>query len=513
MARTDVSASTSWGDAPGLDDDALLEKLGYRKTLSRRVNAFGNAAMSAAIISPITGIMYSLSLVMGAGGNALMVWGWLIAGLLVLFVGAAMAEINSAYPTSAALYYWSAQLAKRHNAAWSWFTGWLNFAGQIGGTASADFAAALFIEALIGLYHPSFNPHPWQTLVLFGVILLLHALANTLAVKTVAFLNKVAVWWLGLGTLAIMVYLALAKHHASTKFALSHFANSTGFHWDWYVAGIGLLFTMGTFTGFDASSHMSEETTGAAMSAPRGIIRSISFSLITGMILVLALAFAMTDANYGNEAGAGTPPLQVFLDAGNKTGATIMMVIVIGAMLFCGLANMTSNSRQIFAFSRDRAIPGWRRWRTVSSRTQTPIASVWFAAASALVLGLPYLWNSQAFFAIVSVNAIGLFSAYAIPIFLRLRRGDDFQPGPWNLGQLSKPVALIAVIWVALSSTVFLMPEVSPITLKNFNYAPVAFGVVLLVATVWWFVTARTSYKPVMYGSPAAMAEAEDAMA
>jgi hypothetical protein len=101
------------------------------------------------------------------------------------------------------------------------------------------------------------------------------------------------------------------------------------------------------------------------------------------------------------------------------------------------------------------------------------------------------------------LNVVGLFLAYGVPIFLRLRLGDDFQPGPWNLGRYGKLVARIAVTWIVLSNVLFMLPHASPITLASFNYAPIALGVVLLIATVWWFATARRRFKgPVSYGSP-----------
>ena len=461
-------------------DEELLEQLGYKSVLARRVNALGNMAISATIISPITGIFYSVPLVMGAGGPSVMVWGWLAAGLMVLFVGRSMAEINSKYPTSAALYYWSSALAKRRKKGWSWFTGWLNFAGQIGGTAGADFAAANFIQALITLQRPSYNPTPQGTLAIFGAILFVHAVANTFAVRAVAAMNKVAVVWLGVGILVIVGYLALAPHHTTTSFALGHFVNTTGFRWSWYAAGIGLLLPMGTFTGFDASPHLSEETTGAALAAPRGIVRAIVYCLTIGFVLVVALAFAMT--HYDTQAAAGNPSVQILLDAGSVTGAKLMLVVIIGAMLFCGLANLTSNSRQIFAFSRDGAIPGWRRWRQVSRRTQTPVNAVWFAAACAFALGVPSLKNSTALSAILSINVVGLFSAYGIPIWLRLRQGQEFDPGPYRL-RWPLLNARIAVAWVVVCAVLFVLPTTSPMTATNFNYAPVALGVVLLIAS------------------------------
>lgn len=494
------------------DDDQTLRELGYPRQLARRVNAFGNFAISATIINFISGVMTGLSLAMVAGGPRIMVFGWLGVGLLVLFVGASMAEITSGFPTSAALYYWSAKLAKRHNAGWSWFTGWLNFIGQIGGTAATDFALANFGVALAELQWPSFAPNKYEVLGIYGAILLIHALLNTYTVGLVALLNKISIAWLLGGGLVIVFYLIVfPAHHTSTSFAFTHFVNGTGFKSGIYGGMIGLLFTAWTFTGFDASAHMSEETTQAAVSAPKGIVRSIVFSWIAGLVLILALTYSMTD--YANEASSGVPAGQIFVDSLGITTAKIFLLVVCGAIFFCGLANMTSNSRQIFAFSRDGAIPGAKLWRSVSKRTHTPVKSVWFAAVGAFLLGVPSLWNNVAFSAIVSVNVIGLFGSYGVPIFLRLRRGDDFTPGPWNLGKWSKPVATVAVVWIVLSSILFLLPQASPINHNNFNYAPVALAVVLLIATVWWFVTARRTYRgPISYGTPEELAAMEQDM-
>ena len=53
-----------------------------------------------------------------------------------------------------------------------------------------------------------------------------------------------------------------------------------------------------------------------------------------------------------------------------------------------------------------------------------------------------------AFFAVTSISVIGLYIAYTIPVFLRWRPGDKFEPGPWTLGNKYKWVNLIAIVWV-----------------------------------------------------------------
>ncbi|MFG3281438.1 amino acid permease [Streptomyces sp. NPDC048111] len=474
--------------------------MGYPRKLTRRFQGFDNFAISFTIINIISGIFSAFGFGMGAGGPRILIFGWIGVSVMVLFVGAAMGEIASAYPTSGALYFSAGKLAKRHRGAWSWYTGWLNFVGQVGGTAATNYAAATFIQAFISMQWPSYEGTPQQTVAIATAILLVQALANTYTVQLVALVNRISVWWLLIGMVVIVAALTVKpSSHQPVSFA-THFVNSTGFDNGLYAAMLGLLVTSWTFTGFDGSFHMSEETVQATVNTPKGIMRAIIYSALAGLVLMLALVYSIRD--YAAELGAAAPPVQILVDALGMGTAKLLLLIVIGAMLFCGLANMTSNTRQIFAFSRDGAMPGSRWWHSVSLRTRTPVKAVWLAAACALVLIIPGWWSHTAFTAIVSVNVVGLYLAYGVPIFLRLRL-NDFQAGPWNLGRYGRPVAAIAVIWIVLSSILFMLPQVSPITADSFNYAPIALGVVLLIATVWWFATARRRFQgPVSYGSP-----------
>jgi amino acid transporter len=275
------------------------------------------------------------------------------------------------------------------------------------------------------------------------------------------------------------------------------------------VFALGLLLAQYTFTGYDASAHMTEETKDAARTAPRGIVMSIIVSLIAGWILLLGVTFAIQ--NYASEASAVVPPAQIFIDAIGTTGAKLLLLIVIGAQFFCGMSSVTANSRMIYAFSRDGALPGSNFWHKVNKRTRTPTNSIWFAAVGALILGLPYLWNPEAYAAVTSIAVIGLYIAYILPVILRLRQGDRFVRGPWHLGRWSMTVGVIATIWVAFITILFMLPPVSPINLAtNFNYAPVAVAVVLLFAGGWWFLGARNWFKgPRVQGTPAELAAIE----
>ncbi|MFI6288314.1 amino acid permease [Streptomyces sp. NPDC051018] len=476
--------------------------MGYPRRLTRRFGAFDNFAISFTVISVITGIFSAFGYGMAAGGPPVLILGWIAVSVMVLAVGAAMGEIASAYPTSGALHFAAGKLARHHSGAWSWYTGWLNFVGQVGRTAATGYAAATFIQAYITMHWPRhYEVTGRRTVIITAAILLIQALANTYTVRLVAIFNRISVWWLLIGATVIVTCLILIPaRHQEASFA-TDFMNGTGFTSGVYAAMLGLLVASWTFTGFDGSFHMSEETVKASVNTPKGIMRAIACSAVVGLALILALVYAIRD--YPATAGASAPPVRILVDALGTGIAQLLLLIVIGAMLFCGLASMTSNTRQIFAFSRDGAMPGSRLWHSVSPRTRTPVKAVWLAAACSLALITPAWWSHTAFAAVVSVNVVGLYLAYGIPVFLRLRLGDAFEPGPWSLGRWSVPVARTAVGWIAFTSALFVLPHVSPITATTFNYAPIALGAVLLIATVWWFATARRRFQgPVSYGSP-----------
>jgi amino acid transporter len=269
------------------------------------------------------------------------------------------------------------------------------------------------------------------------------------------------------------------------------FVNNTGWNSTFYVVLIGLLLAQYTFTGYDASAHMTEETHGADVSGPRGIVMSIIVSLIAGWVLLIGVTFAIQSYDGALNSSTGVPPAQIFIDAVGETGGKLLLVIVIGAQFFCGMSSVTANSRMVYAFARDGALPASGFWHRLNRRTRTPTNAIWLAAVGAFLLGLPYLWNVTAYAAVTSIAVIGLYIAYVLPTFLRLRQGDDFVPGPWNLGRWSRPVGIVAVAWVAFITVLFMLPQVSPVTRTSFNYTPIAVLVVLGFAGIWWVVSAR----------------------
>lgn len=472
---------------PRKSDDTYLRELGYEPVLTRRMGPFGNFAISFSVISVLSGCMTLYGFGLNTGGPSVMLWGWLLVGAMVIFIGAALAEVTSAYPTSGALYYQAEQLGGRK---WGWYTGWLNLLGLLGAIAGIDYGAALFTGAFLNLQW-GFEPTPGKIMVIFLCILALHLTLNLFGVRLVSILNSISVWWHLGGVLVIVGALAVVpSHHQSADFVFGEFVNNTGWSSPLYVAVLGLLLAQYTFCGYDASAHLSEETTDAQVSASRGIIHAIGWSWLAGFVLLAGLTFAIQDYTDTVGTATGVPPAQIFLDALGVAGAKALLLVVIVAQLCCGNAETAAASRMVFAFSRDGALPGSHLWRQVDPRTGTPRKAVLLSVVCAAVLALPSLYSPVAYAAITSINVIGITPAYAIPIFLRIKNRHRFRPGPWNLGSWGVTVGTVAVIWVAFVTVLFCLPQTRPdgawVSVDTFNYAPIALLAVLALAWAWW---------------------------
>jgi len=504
------------------------------------MRTFSNFAVSFTIISILSGCLTLFGFAMNVGGPAIMTLGWLVVGGFVTLVALGMAEVASSYPTAGGLYYWAAKLAPesgRDPAKWSWFVGWFNLIGQVAVTAGIDFGLASFTTALLNLTI-GFQVTPQSTIAVYAVVLVLHALLNTFGIQLVKVLNDLSVWWHLVGVAVIVVVCTLLNQHTRTDLGtvFSKTVNNTGFDptgspiglmvlgIPLYVALIGLLNAQYTLTGYDASAHMSEETHDAATAAPRGIVFSVVVSVIFGFILLVAMNIGITPDKvfqaadgtavdgYAHALGSstGVPPAQIWIDAVGQTGGIIVLFLVVGAQFFCGMSSVTANSRMIYAFSRDGAVPASSFWHRINKRTRTLTNWIWLAAVGAFILGLPYLYSPVAYFAITSIAVIGLYVAYIIPVFLRLLAGDRFTEGPWTLGRWSRPIGIVATIWVAIVFVLFMLPQAFPITISSFNYTPVVFLVVLGGAAIWYFASAHKWFKgPKVQGSPEELAAIE----
>jgi len=498
LARAAVLSTKRWRETHRqVSEESELARFGYAQQLLRDMGGFSNFAISFSIISILTGGITLFGYGLTNGGPAVMGLGWPLVTLFVLFVSASMAELASAMPTAGALYHWSSILG---GASWGWFTAILNLVGLVATIAGIDYGCAQFLTPLIGLEANGLN-----TLLVCGGILLVHGALNHRGIRLVARLNDLSAGYHILGVLVIVVALAFFAPKQPVEMLFAKTYSTLTDHPYSYAFLIALLQAQWTYTGYDASAHTSEETRDARLRAPWGVYLSVVVSAVAGFLMLSLVTLSIKDLPAA--AGAANPFVAILETALGKVAGTGCLWLVTIAMWFCGLACVTSTSRMIFAFARDGGLPGSTALRKVD-QNGSPSTAVWLAvilsfALPAFITGVVML-NPKTdanprgldfttlYPAVTGIGVIGLYLSYGLPIILRLKALRTGQwakvgDGPWSLGGLSKPVAMISIVWIAFITVLFVLP---PNALSGW-----IFGGCSVAVIAWYFIAIRGRFK------------------
>ncbi|MEW6207593.1 MAG: amino acid permease [Acidobacteriota bacterium] len=474
-----------------LEDARQLSRLGYAQELFRVMGGFSNFALSFSIISILTGAVTLYDHGLAMGGPAEMAFGWPLVTLFTLTVAVSMGELASALPTSGAMYHWASMLGGK---GWGWFTAWFNIVGNLTLLAAVDYGCAKFLTPLLGLDATDKN-----LLMVYAAILFSHALINHFGIRLVAWLNDFSVTVHILGVVAIFgALIFLAPKQPVSFFFERVTSNPDGWPY-WWAFIVGLLQAQWTFTGYDASASVSEETRDPRRRAPWGMVMAVVVSSAVGYLLLIALTLAIRDipSVLGAKDSSGNPVPAVFVilqtalgdRAGNAFSALVAM-----AMWFCGLSAVTWCSRVIYAFSRDEGMPASSLLKRVSKKHLTPAPAIWLSVVVAFLAAV----YSGAYSTVTSISVIGLYFSYVIPVYLSWReRKKERLRGPWHLGRWSATINLAAILWVAFISVILSVPD-------DMRAGKTVAAFTLMLA-VWYLARERRQFN-----GPAWMADGKD---
>ena len=523
-------------------DIADLHQLGYAQELFRSMGGFSNFAISFSIISILTGAVILYDYGLAWAGTAAVMIGWPLITVFVLFISASMAEIASAYPTAGGLYYWASRMKNKN---WGWWTAWLNLLGQFAIVAGINWAAAGFLNATIidRIIGSEFNTTEIipgiinGQLVTMGILMLIELAMNIAGINLVAILNQVSVWWHIVIVAAVVLFIFLTgkpDQSGLTLFAIQpqdaggSWNNNLGFVNLQYGAAttyplilaffFSLLQANWTYTGYDASAHVAEETVSARVASAWGLFLSVAVSAVVGFIFLVALTTHLPDlktlfpnplpTDLGQASqyyfGGGFAVVDILEYNLGQLGDVLAAGIAI-AMAFCGLSSVASAGRMLYAFSRDDGLPGSRWLKKVSHRYRTPANSLtamviiaWLFSAAAFAVG-----TGTAVIIITAVSTIFLYAAYGIVIYLGATTQEWLKIRVWSLGRWSKPIAWISIAWVLVLMVLFSFP-----TSGNISWPFMVVTVVALL--VYYFASARRTFKgPRSMGESAELTEIE----
>lgn len=452
-------------------DKQVLHKMGYAQELARRMSGFSNFAISFSIICILAGGISAFPAAfnaLGSGGAFII---WLVGGVLAMSVAVGMGQIASSFPTAGGLYHWSSHLGGKF---WGWATAWFNLIGLIAVVSSVDvllysvFFKDLLLGTALGVDVTTFGY--WHQFIFMVVVLTTQSLLNHYGIDLTTKLTDFSGYAI-LALTVVLIGVLFAFSPVALDFSrLFSFQNVTGdagggvipFRTESVAFAflLGLSYVCYTITGFDASAHTSEETQNAQVNVPKGMWTAVFWSWVFGLVAVAAYVLTMPSLEEAHAAGWTS---FFYMWGASRMPGWLSIVLAIGLVVvnyICALAGLTSTSRMMYAFSRDDGIPFVSKpLAHVSTKYRTPTYAIWASAALALLSTVyaPY------YLVLAVACAVFLYLSMVMPIAAGLLAEGSAkwkEKGPFNLGGLSKPNAVLAIIFgVTLAISGFFPPN------------------------------------------------------
>lgn len=250
----------------------------------------------------------------------------------------------------------------------------------------------------------------------------------------------------------------------------------------------------------DAPAHMTEEIKNASKQAPRAIVMSVYIGALTGFVFLISVCFCIGDITEVAETSTLVPLIQIYFDSTQSNIAacflaTMIVIIDIG----CANALLAEGARSLYAFARDHGLPFSSAISKVESKHHTPLVAIALGAIVQMAFCSIYFGTVTGFNTVIAIATEGFYLSYAMPLLVRLISyfsGTHRQlTGPWAMKPLvSVTVNAIGFTYLSFACITFNFPSVSPVTSQNMNYTSAAIGVIMFIALVTWFTTARKSF-------------------
>lgn len=482
------------------EDEKVLHGMGYAQELHRRMGGFQNFAISFSIICILSGGFGSFPIALSTGGPFSLTIGWLIGGAYALIVAAALGQIASAYPTAGGLYHWSSILGGRF---WGWATAYVNLLGLLFVIPAVNVflylvAKDLWFGAVLG-----WDVSTWSLttqVVAVGAITAAQALLNHFGIRLTTLLTDFAGYLIFGVTIVLIIMFLMAAPSLDVGRAFT-FVNNSGAPGGAVAPEssalmavlIGLLYPLFTITGFDASAHTSEETVDARNTVHKGMLHSVLWSILFGFALIIAMILATPDLKAAAATGWSSFNNLFIAAILPSFIGKVMLVGVLVSNFLCALAAVTSTSRMVYAFARDDGLPFSGLLKTVSPKRRTPVAAIWATAVMCTLL-TAVTTPLGAFAALSTGCAMYLYISYAMPVIAGFfAEGKSWTSyGPFRLGGLSKPFALVIMIGtvvVAIAGHTF-VPSIAADAAAKTGFVPglayYSIGFMVFLAAIWF---------------------------
>ncbi|CAG9982344.1 unnamed protein product [Clonostachys byssicola] len=518
-------------------DNEVLVRLGHEQELPRSFSMFTLAALCSCLMATWEALASVLATALVSGGPPCLLYNYIAAFIFTACITVSLAEIASIYPTAGGQYHWvSAMSPPSKRSLPAFLTGWISIGGQTLFSASAAFAGGLQMQGLIVLNNDSFVSEPWQGVLFYWAILAYSAATNIWGLRVLPHINTAA------GThyysvfiplfvtsrslvlvtfrrfIGVVITLLVMANKNSASFVFTDFENSSGWESDGISWLVGLQSAVFPFLGqptlaigtililyrYDAACHLSEELPNASRNVPLAMMYSVLLNGITGLAYCIVLLFATTSLDSLLQTPTQFPFMEVYLQATqSRAGATVLSAIIPIIAAAASMAGLTSSSRTLWAFARDKATPFHEKLSRVDGKLHIPKNAVLTCVAFQWALGFIYLGSTTAFNAIISMAIIGMYLSYLIPIVYMLLYGRR-----QSISQISRYMKLpnwlgiclnvASIVWMIVAIIFSTFPILMPVTSTNMNYSIVVMIGWLFFGVVYYLFWGRKKFEAPM---------------
>ncbi|KAE8391712.1 amino acid transporter [Aspergillus alliaceus] len=489
-----------------------LARVGKREVLKRRFGLTSTVGFACSLMLTWEAVILNIGLGLRNGGPAGLVYGYIGVWIGFISIFIAMGELASMMPSAGGQYHWVSILAPDSSRQFlSHVTGSICIIAWTAAPTSVIYVAGSVLQSAVAMNHPRYDPKGWHvTLIMWGILLICTVL-NTWLGMILPVIEVLILILHVLGFFAVLIPIIYLGPRADARsvFLLSY--NFGGWHDITLSTLIGLKGIVAAFLGTDGAVHMAEEVANSSLVVAHSMLFAILINGLLGFAILIAFLFTAGDLTAILKSNATYPFMYILQSSTGSTGAAIVLSSIISILQACaGLGAMASGSRMLWAFSRERAIPGWRWIRRVNPRTAVPFHSTCCIVIAVGLLSLINIGSSVVLNIILSLVLEAFFSSYILSLSLllyRRLRGDIFERdqwpnsnscfvwGPFHLkGWIGTVNNIFALVFCVLMVFFSCWPSNNPPSLSHMNWSIVIFGGAAVLAVVYYLGWARKYY-------------------
>ena len=340
----------------------MAASTGLKRTMKTK------AAIMVGVGSTIgTGLFLSSGDVISSAGPGGAIVAYLIGGFIAWLMTSCLGEMSAAMPVSGSLQAYSTEFI---GPAMGFTIGWVNWIGAAATITAQIVAAAIIMQDIIP------GTPTWLWIVVFSLLLFGVNFFNAKAFGNISF------WVSSLKMILVVVFIGIAMMLGVTgggAVGLSNYTRNGGL-FPMGIAGIGAVI-LTSFYAY-AGTEMVASTAGEIENEkdmPKAINLTIII-LIAATVLSIAIVAALLPWNQASVLGS--PFVYVFRNAGLKSAALVVNVIVLTSALTSGNYFVYACSRYLWSMAKFHQAP---KICAKTSKSGVPVVALTISMLFAMV--------------------------------------------------------------------------------------------------------------------------------